>query len=163
MWRLRVTATRDHLRGADFPVPSAVAGVIGCAPGREVSLSSRLGTQVVRWTGASPHLGSVRRFLEDLGVDEGNEMFLEFHPGGRFDVLPLRTVADNAEPLRKALALIGHSAPEIVPDEGVAPAFAAAVGLGDETRPRRVLSAYRARHEAEVTALLEQAWVRVPS
>lgn len=163
VWRLRVTATRDHLRGADFPVPSAVAGVVGCVPGREVALSSRLGTQVVRWTGASPHLGSVRRFLEDLGVDEGNEMFLEFHPGGRFDVLPLRTVADNAEPLRKALALIGHSAPEIVPEDGVAPAFAAAVGLGDETRPRRVLSAYRARHEAEVTALLEQAWVRVPS
>ncbi|MHC3367554.1 hypothetical protein ACYAFX_09205 [Rhodococcus aetherivorans] len=26
VWRLRVTATRDHLRGADFPVPSAVAG-----------------------------------------------------------------------------------------------------------------------------------------
>lgn len=161
--RLRVTATRDHLRGADFPVPSAVAGIVGCPPGGEVVLGSRLGTQVIRWSGATPQLGTVRRFLEDLGVDEDNEVFLEFHPDGHFDVVPLRTVAENAEPLRKALALVGHSAPEIVPEEGTAEALAAAIGLDDETRPRRVLSAYRARREIDIVALLEDAWVRVPN
>lgn len=161
--RLRITATRDHLRGADFPVPSAVAGILGCPPGGELMLGSRLGTQAMRWSGATPQLGSVRRFLEDLGVEEDNEVFLEFHPDGHFDVVPLRTVADNADPLRKALALVGHSTPEIVPEEGTAAALAAAIGVDDETRPRRVLSAYRARREIDVVALLEDAWVRVPN
>ncbi|MGW0022241.1 hypothetical protein ACWDUD_28340 [Rhodococcus sp. NPDC003382] len=159
--RLRITATRDHLRGADFPVPSAVAGIVGCPPGGGLVLGSRLGTQVMRWSGATPQLGTIRRFLEDLGVEEDNEVFLEFHPDGHFDVVPLRTVADNAEPLRKALALVGHSTPEIVPEEGMAAALAAAIGLEDETRPRRVLSAYRARREIDLVALLEDAWVRV--
>ncbi|WP_068157669.1 hypothetical protein [Rhodococcus phenolicus] len=161
--RLRITATRDHLRGADFPVPSAVAAIVGCPPGGERMLGSRLGTQVMRWSGATPQLGTVRRFLEDLGVEEDNEVFLEFHPDGHFDVVPLRTVADNADPLRKALALVGHSTPEIVPEDGTAAALAAAIGVDDETRPRRVLSAYRARREIDVVALLEDAWVRVPN
>ncbi|MFZ2530717.1 MAG: hypothetical protein WAX14_24220 [Rhodococcus sp. (in: high G+C Gram-positive bacteria)] len=160
--RLRVTVTRDHLRGADFPIPTAVAGIVGCPAGDELVLASRLGAQVMRWAGATPHLGTVRRFLEDLGVDEDNEVFLEFHPDGHFDVVPLRTVADNAEPVRKALALVGYSTPEIVPDAGAAAALAAAIGDDGETRPRRVLSSYRARREIDVVALLEVAWLRSP-
>lgn len=161
-WRLRIPATRDHLRGADFTVPSAVAALVGCEPGQRVVLPSRLGGQTLRWVEAVPRLGSIRRFLEDIGVDENGELLLEFRSDGRFDVLPLRTVADNAEPLRKALALIGYTTPETVPEEGIAAAFATALGLDGESRPRRVLSAYRSRRETDVVALLEEAWVRVP-
>ncbi|UYP20129.1 hypothetical protein OED52_06190 [Rhodococcus sp. Z13] len=159
-WRLRIPATRDHLRGAEFTVPSAVAALAGCAPGHHVVLASRLGGQTLRWTGAAPALSSIRRFLEDVGVEEGNELLLEIRADARFDVLPLRTVADNAEPLRKALSLIGHTEPETVPEDGIAAALASAIGLDGESRARRILSAYRGRREAEVVALLEQAWVR---
>ena len=162
-WRLRIPATRDHLRGAEFTVPSAVAAIAGCAPGGHVVLPSRLGGQTLRWTGPVPRLSSIRRFLEDVGVEEDNELLLEVRTDGRFDVLPLRTVADNAEPLRKALSLIGHTEPETVPEERIASALASALGLDGESRPRRILSAYRARRETEVVALLEQAWVRVPN
>ncbi|MDJ0483232.1 hypothetical protein QNA17_15895, partial [Rhodococcus pyridinivorans] len=158
-----IPATRDHLRGAEFTVPSAVAVIAGCAPGGHVVLPSRLGGQTLRWTGPVPRLSSIRRFLEDVGVEEDNELLLEVRTDGRFDVLPLRTVADNAEPLRKALSLIGHTEPETVPEERIASALASALGLDGESRPRRILSAYRARRETEVVALLEQAWVRVPN
>lgn len=162
-WRLRIPVTRDHLRGAEFAVPSAVAAIVGCEPGAQVELKSRLGLQKLRWVGALPQLGSVRRFLDDIGLDDSDELLLEFGADGHFDVLPLRTVSDQADPLRKALALIGYTTPEVVPDERVVEAFAAAIGLDDETRPRRILSAYRARREREVVALLESAWVRVTS
>ncbi|MFD6857516.1 hypothetical protein ACFWCF_09255 [Rhodococcus sp. NPDC060090] len=162
-WRLRIPVTRDHMRGAEFPIPSAVAGIVGCEPGAETVLKSRLGPQALRWTRPIPQLGSVRRFLDEIGIDEYGELFLEFRSDGRFDVLPLRTFAANADPLRKALALIGYTTPEVVPEERIAAAFATAIGLDGETRPRRILSAYRARHEAEVVSLLESAWVRVPS
>ncbi|MGN5239205.1 hypothetical protein [Rhodococcus sp. SJ-3] len=162
-WRLRIPVTRDHIRGAEVPLPSAVAGIVGCDPGAETVLKSRLGPQVLRWTGPIPQLASVRRFLDEIGIDEYGELFFEFRSDGRFDVLPLRTFASNADPLRKALALIGYTTPEVVPEAGIAAAFATAIGLDGETRPRRILSAYRARHEAEVVSLLESAWVRVPS
>lgn len=162
-WRLRIPVTRDHVRGAECAVPSAVAALVGCEPGSEIVLPSRLGGQTLRWFGPVPQLGSIRRFLEDIGVDADGELFLDFRSDGRFDVLPLRTVADNAEPLRKALALVGHTTPEVVPEDRVASAFATALNLGAETRPRRILSAYRARRETDVVALLEDAWVRVPS
>ncbi len=32
-WRLRIPVTRDHMRGAEVPIPSAVAGIVGCEPG----------------------------------------------------------------------------------------------------------------------------------
>ncbi len=86
-------------------------------------LPSRLGGQTLRWTGSVPRLSSIRRFLEDIGVEEDNELLLEVRTDGRFDVLPLRTVADNAEPLRKALSLIGHTEPETVPEERIASAW----------------------------------------
>jgi hypothetical protein len=162
-WRLRIPVTRDHMRGAEVPIPSAVAGIVGCEPGAETVLKSRLGPQVLRWTGPIPQLASVRRFLDEIGIDEYGELFFEVRSDGRFDVLPLRTFASNADPLRKALALIGYTTPEVVPEERIAAAFATAIGLAGETRPRRILSAYRARHEAEVVSLLESAWVRVPS
>ncbi|MGN0039936.1 hypothetical protein [Rhodococcus sp. (in: high G+C Gram-positive bacteria)] len=162
-WRLRIPVTRDHVRGAECAVPSAVAAIVGCDPGSEIVLPSRLGGQTLRWAGPAPLLGSIRRFLEDLGVDADGELFLDFRADGHFDVLPLRTVADNAEPLRKALALVGHTTPEVVPEDRMAEAFATALGLGAETRPRRILSAYRARRETDVVALLEEAWIRVRS
>ncbi|TCN56042.1 hypothetical protein EV641_103390 [Rhodococcus sp. SMB37] len=162
-WRLRIPVTRDHMRGAEVPIPSAVAGIVGCEPGAETVLRSRLGPQMLRWTGPVPQLASVRRFLDEIGIDEYGELFLEVRSDGRFDVLPLRTFASNADPLRKALALIGYTTPEVVPEANVPAAFATAIGLDGETRPRRILSAYRARHEAEVVSLLESAWVRVPS
>jgi len=162
-WRLRIPVTRDHVRGGEFAVPSAVAGIVGCVPGQDVLLTSPLGGQPLRWTSPVPRLGSIRRFLDEIGVDEYGELLLEFRSDRRFDVLPLRTVADRADPLRKALALVGYTTPEVVPEDGVVAAFADAIGLDDETRPRRVLSAYRARRESEVVALLESAWVRVGS
>ncbi|MEE2035547.1 hypothetical protein Q8814_26185, partial [Rhodococcus sp. CC-R104] len=134
-----------------------------CRTGGRLVLNSRLGGQMLRWSGAAPQLGSVRHFLEDLGIDEGGEVLLEFRADGRFDVLPLRTVADNAEPLRRALALVGYETPEVVPEERVNAALATAIGLDTEIRPRRILSAYRARRETDVVAVLEDAWVRVPN
>ena len=38
-WRLRITVTRDHLRGSGFPVPAAVPTIVNCGEGRAVAFS----------------------------------------------------------------------------------------------------------------------------
>lgn len=160
VWRYRLGVTRDHLRGSGFPVPAGVAALAGCEHGQSVELVSRLGTQTIRWTGLQPTSGTIRRFLEDGSVGEGAEIFLEFRTGNGFDVALVRRVDAAAPPLARALALIGHDDPESLSDNESAAVLAEGIGLADETRPRRILSAYRARGEDEVSDLLEQAWVR---
>ncbi|MCA1008226.1 hypothetical protein LCL87_21165 [Rhodococcus hoagii] len=159
VWRLAVKVTHEHLRGSGFTVPAALAGLVGCGYGESVSYRSRLGDQLIRWKSNQPISATIRRFLEDLGSAEGDWVYLEFHPDRRFDVVRSKVVGRDADPLRRALALVGRPDADTIPDIGVASALADAVGLDSEDRPRRILSAYRARGEEEITELLERAWV----
>lgn len=159
VWRLALKVTHDHLRGSGFPVPAGLAGLVGCDYGESVAYESRLGEQVIRWKGNQPASATIRRFLEDLEVAEGEWVYLEFHPGRRFDVVRGQVMGRDADPLRCALAAVGRPDAGSMPDGEAVAALADAVGLDDEDRPRRILSAYRARGEEEVTELLERAWV----
>ncbi|WP_203839248.1 hypothetical protein [Winogradskya humida] len=157
-WRLRTTLTRDHLRGSGFPVPIAVSAIVGCLEGSTVELESRLGTQPIRWSGPQPTSGSIKRFLDDLGLVEGQMVFLDFRHDGRFDVTAAPHVDKKAAPLASALALIGVSAVDS-DDEAIA-ALAAAAGLPTDAKPRQVLSAYHQRGDEDIALELESLWTR---
>lgn len=159
IWRLSVKVTSEHLRGSGFTVPAALAGIAGCGYGEVVEYESRLGTHAIRWKNLQPASGSVRRFLEDLGVGEGEYVFLEFHSDRRFDVRRAFVAEPTVAPLRRALAAVGRPDANSVPDGEVVLALAEAIGRAGEDRPRRVLSGFRARGEEEIVELLEQAWV----
>lgn len=157
-WRYRVVVTADHLRGSGFSVPAGVATAVGCGRGQTVELASRLGDQAIRWTTAQPTIGSIRRFLTELPVQVGDSVFLDF-AGSGFDVAPAVVVPADADPLRRALSLIGHTEPMSIAEGHLIRVLADAIGLSGETRPRRLLGAYEAGSEEAVVDLLEQAWM----
>ncbi|ASW54750.1 sigma factor-like helix-turn-helix DNA-binding protein [Plantactinospora sp. KBS50] len=161
-WKFRITVTRDHLRGSGFPVPSGVANLVACAPGDVVELESDLGTQTVRWTGLQPSSGTIKRFLDRLGVREGQNVFLEFGPYGRFDVSVQHPINPEDHPLEQAAALTG-CAEGVGNPEDAQLALALAVDLPADVKPRQILSTYRQRGDDDIAGLLEQVWTRPPS
>ncbi|SCL53620.1 Sigma-70, region 4 [Micromonospora citrea] len=158
-WKLRVTVTRDHLRGSGFPVPSGVASLVGCAQGEVVELESDLGTQSIRWTGLQPSSGTIKRFLDRLEVREGQNVFLEFAPYGRFDVSLQDPVDPEDHPLEQAAALTG-CAEGVGDPEDAQMALAMAVDLPVDAKPRQILAAYRQRGDDDIAGLLEEVWTR---
>lgn len=157
-WKLRITVTRDHLRGSGFPVPAGVANLVGCRRGDVIELDSDLGTQNIRWTAAQPSSGTIKRFLDGLDAREGQPFFLEFRPDSRFDVRPADHVSEGAPPLTRALHLTGST---LTDNPDIARArLAHAVGLPNDAKPRRILSAYQQRGDDDIAGLLEQAWTR---
>ncbi|AMY54682.1 hypothetical protein HQP04_17585 [Rhodococcus fascians] len=158
-WRYRIVVSRDHLRGSGFALPAGVAAAVGCRRGDVVELSSRLGEQMIRWSGSQPTCGTIRRFLAELAVNVGDSVFLDFGVDRRFDVLPAASIPDDAGPLRRVLGMIGHSDPMSISEKNLVRVLADAIGLPGETRPRRLLSAYETGSDDEVTVLLESAWV----
>jgi hypothetical protein len=105
VWCYRLVVNHEHLRGAGLTVPSGVATAAGCTPGETITLGSRLGPQALRWTGAQPGLATIRRFLEDLSVGEGEVVFLRFGPGDEFEVRRAADVAGGG-PISGALQLV---------------------------------------------------------
>ncbi|MDQ1200482.1 hypothetical protein [Rhodococcus sp. SORGH_AS_0303] len=158
-WRYRMVASADHLRGSGFALPAGVAATVRCDRGDVVELDSRLGTQMIRWTGAQPTSGTIRRFLAELSIAAGGTVLLCFGPDRTFDVLELAEVDQEADPLRRALALVGTTDPMAISERHVIRVLSDAIGLHGETRPRRLLSAYEDHGDDAVVALLEKAWV----
>ena len=111
--RWRSVVSKAHIKGSAFNIPSALAGHLGVGPGKPLQLPSRLGPQSIIWVSVQGRLGTVKRFIDDLGLTEGDEIFLEFAPQ-QFDVRPYRPRA-GAEPAQQILAMLGrpdHTAPD---------------------------------------------------
>lgn len=159
-WRYRTTVTAEHLRGSGFAVPAGVAVAAGCQRGGTVELASHLGVQAVRWTGSQPTFGTIRRFLRELSVVEGEDVLLELWHDGSFRVVRPVMVHSDIDPLRQALAQVGNREPLRTSERHLRRILAEAVGLVDEDRPRKILRAYEDRGEDVILDLLEAAWVR---
>ncbi|WP_282938106.1 exonuclease domain-containing protein [Corynebacterium auriscanis] len=88
-WHQLVTVTHDHLRGSGSSVGSGLANHFDLGWGEEKIFESRLGDQRlgVNKLGQT-NTSTVRRFLEDLGAQEGDRVFLRFGNDGTFDVIP---------------------------------------------------------------------------
>lgn len=120
-----------------------------------------LGAQPVRWKGVQPGCGSIRRFLQDLNVTEGEHLFLEFRDDHTFDVVRAPTTSSDASPIVAALAMAmtGLAESEELSESARMASLAEAVEIPGEDRPRRILPAARGRDEGHLITLLERAWL----
>lgn len=106
-WHLLLTVNYDHLRGSGFQVPRGVAGLYRVPVGGEVEVPSRLGGQFVRVNKLrQPSTSTIRRFLQDLGTQEGDRVWLSFEPE-RFDVTPAPTFDSSLSGLARLLNEMG--------------------------------------------------------
>lgn len=163
VWRYSISTNKDHIRGSGFAVPSGVARLFEVEYGSSIELRSRLGAQSLRWKGVQPGCGSIRRFVEDIRAVEGDRLFLEFRDDSTFDVIVAPTKRDDVSALAQALTLTGRADSDRLSDAELVSAMAEALGVPGEDRPRRILSAARARDEESIISLLEQAWVTPPA
>lgn len=157
-WLYRLAVTNEHLRGSGFPVPGGVASVVGCQPGRSVTLTSPIGDQPVRWTGPQPAVGSIRRHLEHLAVAEGDLVFLRFGDASSFDVFRADPRWRDSDPLARALALVGADPGYAGDVDDALDRIATAVCLPPKSEPATILNTFRDRGGTDVYDLLVKAW-----
>lgn len=159
-WIYRLSVTPDHFTGSGLTIPVGVAAAFGCLPGATHEIPSRLGQQIFRWTGTDPTCDAIRRFLVDISAEPKDTVFLIRSDDIGFDI---RRLAESAigDPLRHALAMIGHPEPDSVEEAAIPEMLAVAAGLPPVTKPRRILSAYQTRDDV-VSELLETKWLSVP-
>lgn len=154
-WELLLTVTNDHLRGSGFQVPRGVPGIYHVPVGGEVAVPSRLGDQYVRVNKLKQSSTStIRRFLLELGSEEGDRVWLRYEPT-HFDVqpAPAAVFADPSDENAEADAidlphLLDHMAldPVLADDPGSAlHAINAALGLAEDCPRRRTVAVFRHR------------------
>ena len=74
------TITPAQCRGTGFNIPSALAGLLGIGPGSPVTLETELGTQAFTWASVQARSGSIKRFIDELELEPGTPVFLDFGP-----------------------------------------------------------------------------------
>lgn len=155
-WVLRTQITKDHLRGSGFPVPIAIATITDLEYGDTCLIPSPIGEQVVVWTSTQVAFGTIRRLLDDRGIEEGAEVFLVLGDDDWFDieVVPLLT----GDPLHDAQVLAGQ-----VPSSDeteVVRLLGRAVGLPPRALPASMADWFRDRGYNDIADLLDRAITR---
>ncbi|WP_433654664.1 sigma factor-like helix-turn-helix DNA-binding protein [Nocardia sp. CA-128927] len=153
--RWRTTLAAPHVKGSAFNLPSALAGLIGAGPGRSLELTSRLGPQSIIWVGVQARSGTIKRFIDDLGLRPGDEVFVEFalDADAQFDVRAATPPADT-DPLRVALAATGHGTDPTLDDAAVTAALADALWLPGTASTAEIVETLRARKEDDLADLI---------
>lgn len=86
VYSMEVTVTDAMLDDAAVTVPRALAAMLEVPRLYHRTLHSRLGPQAIHLGKEDARIGSIRRFLEDLHVGAGENVFLIFDRTGSFDV-----------------------------------------------------------------------------
>lgn len=147
-WAYRITVSSDHLRGSGFVAPKAMAHELNLGVGDSIQLESRLGPQVVAWTGIQPSFGSIRRFLLDADIEANTDAFLSISDNRVFDFAPADAV--TGEPVRDLLALTGAPADT----EDVWQHIVRAANQDPSTPFASVVDVFRGRGDDDIADLL---------
>lgn len=149
-WLYRTTVTLDHLRGSGWPASTALSTILNMTPGEYVQLPSRLGNQNFSYMGHQPSFGSIRRFLEDMDLGVGDEIFLVFRGDGTFDVeqLPERPI----DALAQALRLVG--ADTSLDRTAAVVALGSAIKFAADADLTSIAEGYKARREQHIHDLI---------
>lgn len=147
-WSLLLVVNSDHLRGSGFGVHRGVCALVDVPFLGGVELPSRLGPQAVRYNRAGSTLGTIRRFLLDLGVGEGDRVWLEFHDDGHFDIT--RATSLMEEP--SVANLMGLD----VTREQLVPAVNRALGLQPNAPRRRAVAILRHRYQDDLADMVRE-------
>lgn len=155
--RLLVTVTRDHLRGSGSGVGAGVAALYGIAFLESRELPSRLGPQRLTWGRTNASIGTVGRFMDDLGVFEGDRVWMIFRPD-EFDVVVATPRRDGLQGVAKLLNDTGldDAFPDDAPIDEVLRAFNEAIGLEPDAPRRRTVSRLRYRGDDALAELIRE-------
>lgn len=159
-WQLLLTVNKDHLRGSGFSVPLGVAAYYGMQVNDTVTLASRLGEQYVRVNRLKQaSISTMRRFLEQLGVSEGQRVWLKLGSDKSFDV----TLAYDEQPGLSGLELlysfVGLDPQLIEPSEAVEDSLARVnelLGLNAGAPRRRTVARFRHRRQDDIADLIQE-------
>lgn len=149
-WLYRTTVTFDHLRGSGWPASTALSTILKMSPGEYADLPSRLGNQRFSYKNHQPTYGSIRRFLEDMELGIGDEIFLVFTANGAFDVEQLPDVPSDK--MAQALRLVGADMSLDV--AGAIAALGSAIKFASDADIGSIAQGYKARREQQIHDLI---------
>ncbi len=149
-WLYRTTVTHDHLRGSGWPASTALATILGMAPGEYAELPSRLGNQKFSYKSHQPSYGSIKRFLEDMDLGIGDEIFCAFKGDGTFDVEQIPDVPDDK--MAQALRLVGADMTWGVED--AIETLGAAIKFASGADIVSIAEGYKSRREPQIHDLI---------
>lgn len=159
-WLYRTTFSPGTIRGQGPSAPNPFHSLLtGHDEKNLVWFPTRLGPQKIIASRDTPRLSSLKRFVDDLGLEAREPVFLVFADDGTFDVE--RPLPPTGHPLTDALRHAGQNDTRLADDVNDAPAaFAAlaeAAGLEPSTPALRIATTYNNRGDTEIAALLRQA------
>ncbi len=110
-WSLRIPVNRDLLRGSGQQIPEAFALHLGIQPLASGYLEGPVRDVRTSWQ-QQPTIGSIRLNVLDLGLEEGDFVFLRRSTGSRIDFIGLRaadlSTATDEEQIRMLVGAVGQ-------------------------------------------------------
>ena len=153
-WALRITLSKDHVRGSGSLMPSALITALGLTHGVAVSLTTRKGTQRVGWNSAQLALGSIKRFVDDDGLRLGDTCFAIFGDDQSFDLVQV-SIPDQIGRSR-ALALAGLTTGS---EQAGLPELLGAIGLPIDASANRLAETLRDRGDYDIAdCVVSEGW-----
>ena len=153
--RWATTVGSAHLKGSAFNIPSALAGLIGVGPGNPVQLPSRLGPQSFMWVSVQARVGTIKRFVADLGLAQHDPIFLEFSPEA-FDI-KRQEPGQASDPVDQIFALLGRDSKRRRNTQSLRAELAASLFLPGGADADTVVATLRHRKELELAELVSTA------
>ncbi|HEY9315120.1 sigma factor-like helix-turn-helix DNA-binding protein [Williamsia sp.] len=150
--RWATTVGGAHMKGSAFNIPSALAGLIGVGPGNPVQLPSRLGPQSLMWVSVQARVGTIKRFVTDLGLAQNDPIFLEFTPDS-FDITR-RLSVNTSDPVDQIFALMGRTSQRPDNRQELLVELSTALFLPDDSAVDAILDTLRHRKEMELADLV---------
>ncbi|MBV7301822.1 exonuclease domain-containing protein [Corynebacterium sp. TAE3-ERU2] len=160
-WNLLLRVSHDHVRGSGTGIGLGVLAIYDVAFGESRMIPSRLGEQRLTWGKTTSSLGTISRFIQDLGLEEGERMWLRF--GESFDITRAPAERDDAEGLvllinrigldEEFLDAEGQLADWVCPEVVIA-ALNLAMGLPAECARRKTVRRLRDRGDDELAELV---------
>ncbi|OFR37360.1 exonuclease domain-containing protein [Corynebacterium sp. HMSC077D03] len=159
-WNLLLTVNKDHLRGSGFAVPAPIAAYYGVKVGESCALSSRLGEEFVRVNRLKQvSLSTIKRFLDELGVREGQRVWLKLGKERTFDVSIAPAVQHHEAGLARLYDFVGLDGTLMQPGESTEDSLARVneiLGLSPQAPRRRTVAVFRHRHQDEIADLIQE-------
>ncbi|SNS38546.1 hypothetical protein [Rhodococcoides kyotonense] len=146
--RWRTTVKPIHRKGSAFNLPSALAALLHVGPGTPRSFDSRLGPQSVIWVSVQARSGTIKRFVDDMGLIDGEDIFLEFGDDASFDVVRAENTR-SASP-SNILGLVGRRGDDALDAVDVLANVADALWLPASASHDEVVSTLLTRKEFEL-------------
>lgn len=153
-WRLLTTVNFDHLRGSGFGVPRGVATILELPVLQKRLLDSPLGEQFVGNTRTGMSVGTIRRFLQELGSEEGDRVWVTFDRDGCFDVQPAAPRRDGLSGMSEVLNRMGLAPEETGAEYQGMELLNTALGLKANAPRRKTVSRFRHRRQEDLADLV---------